>query len=217
LGVELDDWSSGPVRGSQSIPADDMGNGANTKESAVKDAMRYCKWAVAIAALLAAGGEARADLVFTLEGVTFSDGGTATGTITTNGSGSDFGSVISYDITTSAVGSFAGFRYTAANSLNLSTVPAHPLLATGLPIRLFLLGFDPVHDSTGAVAYANLSSSYEFFGRTFAVREVTSGMAVLMPDPAAVPEPAAFLTASSAGLIALGYGWRRRRRTLAAA
>ena len=74
---------------------------------------------VAAAALVLALGavEARADHVFTLSGVTFDDGGTATGTFTTNDA---LTSLVSFDITTSP-GTNIGFEYTPATAGSSST------------------------------------------------------------------------------------------------
>src|SRR4051794_33716196 len=75
--------------------------------------------AAAALALALGAVQARADHVFTLSGVTFDDGGTATGMFTTS---DDLKSLVSYDITTSG-GTLAGFDYTTATTTSFSSLP----------------------------------------------------------------------------------------------
>ena len=68
--------------------------------------------AAAALALALGAVEARADHIFTLSGVTFDDGTSATGTFTTNDA---LTSLVSFDITTTT-GAIAGFHYTPATA-----------------------------------------------------------------------------------------------------
>ena len=158
---------------------------------------------VATALVLSLGVvEARADHVFTLSGVTFDDGGTATGTFTTNDA---LSSLVSFDITTSP-GTNIGFEYTPVTADSSSTA---------LPFIL-VLNTPPALDNILELTFTNLSaagapitiSTNDSFEQTLnARRVVVSGQVVA----AAVPEPSSLVMGGIATLAALGI-WARRRR-----
>ena len=175
----------------------------------------------ALALLAAASAPGQAAVIdWTLEGVTFDDGGTASGTFSTD---SSTGSLVSYDITTTAGSVLAGMTYDAStvvsvaygyygpNSFLLFTLGGpygseyitlefrNPLTSGGVdPI---VAGYDPI-SNTG---------SYECYNcATF--RLVTAGEAT-----SAVPEPATWAM-MFVGFAGLGYaGYRARKVTAAVA
>jgi hypothetical protein len=77
--------------------------------------------AVGMVFLLAAS-QSWANIIFTFSGATFSDGGTLTGTFTTDNTAD---SLVDYDILT-AGGALPGFNYTPATAISLSSLPFIP-------------------------------------------------------------------------------------------
>ena len=151
---------------------------------------------VAAAAFVLALGavEARANHVFTLSGVTFSDGGTATGTLTTNDA---LNSLVSFDILTSP-GINIGFEYTPATASSSSTA---------LP-SILVLNTPPALNNILELTFTNLSAAgapitigtNDSFEQTLnARRVVVSGQVVA----AAVPEPSSLVMGGIATLAAL--------------
>jgi PEP-CTERM motif len=160
---------------------------------------------VAAAVLVLALGavEARADHVFSLSGVTFDDGGTATGTFTTNDA---LNSLVSFDITTSP-GTNIGFEYTPATADSSST---------SLPFIL-VLNTPPALDNILELTFTNLTAAgapitigtNDSFEQTLSARRVVvSGQVV---GAGAVPEPSSLVMGGVAALAGLGI-WARRRR-----
>jgi len=161
---------------------------------------------LASAALALALGvvEARANQVFNLNGVTFDDGGTATGSFTTNDARD---TLISYDITTSP-GTGIGFEYTPLNSESSST---------SLP-TILVLDAPTVQNAANILelTFTNLTAAgspiklgeNDSFEQTDSARRVVTGGEVVA---AAVPEPASLLPGGIAALAGLGL-WARKRR-----
>src|SRR4051794_39424706 len=67
--------------------------------------------------LVLAAGQSSANIIYTLSGVTFDDGGTLTGTFTTNDA---MTALLDFNITTSA-GTGIGFNYTPGSADSTST------------------------------------------------------------------------------------------------
>ena len=89
-------------------------------------------------ALSLGAGEASANIVFTLQLVTFFDGGTATGAFTTNDA---LDSLIDYDITTSG-GIFPGFRYNSTTApVDSSSIPSILVVEDATPVHILRLTF----------------------------------------------------------------------------
>jgi hypothetical protein len=166
--------------------------------------MNLCRLSLcALALCLALGAvEARADHVFTLSGVTFNDGGTATGMFTTNDA---LNSLVSFDITTSP-GTNIGFHYTPVTAGSSSTsLPFILVLSTPSLNEILELTFTNL---TAAGAPITLGTNDSFEQTPDARRTVTAGAVVA----AAVPEPSSLLTSGVAALARLAL-WARRRRT----
>jgi hypothetical protein len=160
---------------------------------------------MAAAALALALGvvEARANQVFSLKDVAFDDGGTATGTFTTNDA---LNALVSFDITTSP-GTGIGFNYTPATADSSSTA---------LPFIL-VLNTPPALDNILQLTFTNLTAAgspitigtNDSFEQTLdARRVVVSGEVVAA---AAVPEPSTLLSGGIAVLAGLRL-WARKRR-----
>jgi PEP-CTERM motif len=158
---------------------------------------------VATALVLSLGVvEARADHVFTLSGVTFDDGGTATGTFTTDNT---LTNLVSYDITTSG-GTLTGFDYTpATTSGGFSSLPTIIVLETASLDHLIQLTFTGLTVAGAPITIGQFDSFEQ--DPTGAHRQVIAGSVV----GASVPEPSSLALAGTAALAGLGL-WARRRR-----
>jgi hypothetical protein len=171
--------------------------------------MRWMAWSgarllTAAALTLALGAvEARADIVFTLSGVTFDDGATATGTFTTNNSVT---SVLDWDITTSA-GTLPGFEFNTTNApVNFSSLPSILVLEDANPDHILELTFTGGLTAAGALITPNDPTAS--FEQAFTAKRVVTGGSVIV---GAVPEPSSLALAGIALTAGLGL-WARRRR-----
>jgi hypothetical protein len=161
---------------------------------------RLLSW-VGLVFLLAAG-QASANIIYTLSGVTFSDGGTLTGTFTTDDTSH---TLIDWDITTSP-GSGIGFHYTPGTSGDSSTsLPAIIVVEDAGPTNILQITFSGGLTATGATILIGTFDSFEQGpdGR----RDITAGAATV----ATAPEPTTF------GLLGIGVlgmlaSLRRRRQ-----
>jgi hypothetical protein len=165
------------------------------------------RFLAAVALALALGtGEASANHIYQLSGVTFDDGGTATGTFTTDDGITAF---LAWDITTSTVGGHVGFEFTNfTSSSNNDGMPNSILiLGNASSVNELVLTFTGGLIATGATLTPGAGQSFE--GTVGGTRNVTSGSVVAA---AAVPEPSSFVLAGIAALAGLG-AWVMRRRT----
>jgi hypothetical protein len=168
-------------------------------------------------ALISAAVEAQANQTFKLSGVEFSDGGTATGSFTTNDS---FTSLVTYNITTSPEPGF-GFNYTpATSSSSPSRLPTLLALITppvdNNPSRELMLEFDFV--TTDVALILPISAETGFTpGGGGVQRSVMSGQVVGGGVGASVPEPSSLLLGGVAAgvLTVVAYAGRKRRRATA--
>ncbi len=192
--------------------------------------------AVAAAALLSAGGAARAAVVWNITG-TFNDGGTLSGQFTI----SDFGTLVpDFSLTTTAGSSEPGFTYTSLTDpffVGASPIPQptsldfEPSLLSELHIEFAhslrtSAASDPIVGGLGGASFECVNSfscpDPGFINFGYAVRYLVDGTATLVPattpDPAPtpVPEPASWAM-MLIGLGGLGAMLRsaRRRQALA--
>jgi hypothetical protein len=148
---------------------------------------RFLSW-VGFVFFLAAG-QASANIIYTLSGVTFDDGGTLTGTFTTDDT---FTTLLDYDITTSP-GSGIGFHYTPATTISTSTsLPSIIVVETADLLNILQITFNGGLTATGALIKLGTFDSFEQGpdGR----RDIETGSATV----ATAPEP------SSLALLGLG-------------
>ena len=155
-------------------------------------------------------GTAHASIVqWSLSGVTFDDGGRASGTFSTD---SVSGDVLTFGISTSAGETLPGYSYNAADShlFNHFLSANSFLLLVNNGSRYLNLVFQNALNNAGAVDILAVSNnsylSYEC-NNCGLVRRVTAGEAI---NVSAVPEPATFALVL-AGLGGLGFTARRRK------
>lgn len=148
-----------------------------------------------------------ATIQWSLSGVTFDDGGTASGTFSTD---SVSGNLLSYNLTTSAGSTLPGFNYNASNSSiygnNVFSVNSF-LLTNNSPFAIPYLNLSFQNSLTTAAGATDAlinNNSWEC-NNCSSVRYITGGEAV----SSAVPEPETYAML----LVGLGLmGFLRRRR-----
>ena len=153
--------------------------------------------------LLLAAGQASANIIFTFSGATLSDGGSLSGTFTTNDAAN---SLIDYDILT-AGGVLTGFHYTPATAGSGSTslpfiLVLEPASADPILQVTFLGGLTPL----GATILIGQFDSFEQVGAS--KRPILAGSVAPAPT---VPEPGTLLLLG-AGMIGIGLVALRRRQ-----
>jgi hypothetical protein len=142
-------------------------------------------------ALCLAASQASADIIFSFEGATLSDGGTVTGTFTTNDA---ISSVVGYDVTTSGA---SGFHYTPGTApTNISSLPTFVGFETTDLAHILEVTFSTPLTAAGSTIVTGMANtSFEQIpGGTH--RDFTAGSAAV--GTTAVPEP------SSIALLAIG-------------
>jgi hypothetical protein len=163
---------------------------------------------IAIAVILSVPSGSAAPILWTLQGVTFGDGGTGSGSFDYNADTNTYSSI---NITTTLGGSFSGATYLAldpgkgSSSTSLAVVPNAALANTGTPV-LDLFFSSALTDAGGIVSLKDTldEGTCSSTGCTAAIglRAVTAGAV------STVPEPASFgLTLIGIGLL----GWMRKR------
>ena len=165
----------------------------------------------ALASFIAAVPAQAATLNWTLSGVTFNDGGTASGTFSTD---STTGGVLSFNVATTAGAiQTTGFTYDAATSFlfaNNYFSPNSFILANNTVTRYINLRFVNALTAGGTNALipgAPISGSWEC-SNCGSIRKVTGGFATTLGG---VPEPTIW-GLLVLGFGAIGFGMRSRRR-----
>ena len=153
--------------------------------------------------LFLTAGQASANIIYTFSGVTFDDGGTLTGTFTTDDA---ITALIGFDITTSA-GTGIGFHYTPATVGSSSTsLPAIIVLSTATLDNLLQVTFSGGLKALGAPILIGTFDSFEQ-GTSPARRDIIAGSAIVAPT---APEPST-IALLGLGLLGLVAFVRRRR------
>jgi phosphatidylserine synthase len=152
--------------------------------------------------LILAAGHAPANILYTFSSVTFDDGGTLTGTFTTNDA---ITALVDFNMTTSA-GVGIGFNYTPATAgSGSSSIPAIIVLSTPTLNNILQVTFNGGLTALGAPITIG---TFESFEQTTAParRDITAGSVLVA---ASVPEPG---TIGLLGIGVLGLLAARRRR-----
>jgi len=145
--------------------------------------------------------EASANILYTFSGATFSDGGTLTGTFTTNDADT---ALLGFDVTTTQGTSLPGFHYTSGSANSSST---------SLPFIL-VLNTPPADNDILQVTFSNLTAAgspitidpFGSFEQHLGVhRDIVAGSVI------AVPEPSMY-GMLAAGLALSGFIMMRRGR-----
>ena len=153
---------------------------------------------------------------WTLSGVTFDDGGTASGTFSTDAT---TGSLLSWDITTTAGNfPFGGYHYDSSSSFrDVSTPISFSVLSVNTNFSPVLdLHFVNPLNVVGVSPFANGSREYHILivqnDSELHQRAITAGYATSIT---AVPDPETYAM-MLAGLGLLGFAARRRKQAQAA-
>lgn len=183
---------------------------------------------VTVAALLCNMQQAQAAMVgqantWTLQGVTFADGGTASGTFSVD----SFAQLTSYDITTTTIGSISGYSISGYHYISDSGRPSYSapydiqFYSEG-NISLFEMYFVSATDTSATSSQIKLSSNsiyeslhgsredYLSLSRKITGGSITSIVSATPEPGSAVPEPGTCATLlASLGL--MGFMLRRRK------
>lgn len=147
-----------------------------------------------------AAGPASANIVYNFSGVTFDDGGTLTGSFTTNDA---MNALVDFDITTSPGNGF-GFHYIAPGVISFSSLPAILVLETPTIDELIQVTFTNL-TAAGSLITIGQFDSFEQ-NPTGAHRQIVAGEVVAGTS---VPEPSP-LSLAVIGLLAM-FGYVRVR------
>jgi hypothetical protein len=169
----------------------------------IPQALRRLVFLLTLAASFAAG-HASANIMYSFSGATFSDGGTLTGTFTTNDARN---SLVTFDVTTSG-GSLMGFHYTPATAISFSSLPAILVLETSTLTHLIQVTFSGLTAAGAPITIGALASFEQDPSGTH--RQIVAGAAVA--STTSVPEPSTLALVSISVLGLLGFV-RRRPRT----
>jgi len=154
--------------------------------------------------LLLAAGQASANITYSFSGAAFSDGGSLTGSFTTNDA---INALVSASITTSPAAGGFGLTYTLANSTSFSALPTILVFDSpaGTTDNILQVTFNPSLSATGAPIRIGQFDSFEQH-LALPHRTLVSGSAVI----GAIPEPETYAI-MLAGLGVLGFAARRRK------
>jgi hypothetical protein len=157
--------------------------------------------------LFLATGQASANIVYTFSGVTFDDGGTLTGTFTTNDA---ITALVDFDITTSPGAGGLGFTYTPLTAASGSTsLPFIIVLSTPTLDEILQVTFNGGLTATGAPITIGEFDSFEQADPD-ARRDIVAGSAIVAP--VTVPEPSTLALLATTGVLGVLTSLRRRRQ-----
>jgi hypothetical protein len=154
--------------------------------------------------LFLTAGQASATILYTFSGVTFTGGGTLSGTFTTNDA---INTLISFDITTSA-GPGIGFHYTPATAgSSSSSLPFIIVLSTPTLDHILQVSFSSLTALGGPIKIGTFDSFEQGTGVPAARRDIAAGSAIIATT---VPEPSTIFLLGM-GALGLLASVRRRR------
>lgn len=154
-------------------------------------------------------------VTWTLSGVTFDDGGTASGSFDFDASLSDETAYSNISITTTTVGAYtgsssyrgAGFNPNEAKMFDAYSNDGHSLF---LRFDSALTGAAGTSVLTNSGGFASMETLFDLYDYSFLDRYVTAGSVTTLASVAAVPEPETYAL-MLAGLAAVGFAAKRRQ------
>jgi hypothetical protein len=174
----------------------------------MKRILAYVYVAMACIVGLSFSSGARANIDYTFSGVTFDDGGTLTGTFTTNNA---ITSLLDFDITTTAGSTNSGFHYTTGTvGSGPTALPSIIVLEPASLEEILQITFTGGLTATGALITIDPADSFEQSPPTNHHRNITAGEAIV--STTSVSEPSTIALAGIAALAALLGSIRRRQR-----
>ena len=169
----------------------------------IPQALRRLVFLLALATSFATG-HASANIIYNFSGTTFNDGGTLTGTFTTNDA---INTLVTFDVTTSG-GSLMGFHYTTATAVSFSSLPAILVLETPTLTHILEVTFSGLTAAGAPITIGPLASFEQDPSGTH--RQIVAGSAVA--STTSVPEPSTIALVGISVLGLLGFV-RRHPRT----
>src|SRR4029453_1236789 len=157
--------------------------------------------------LFLAAGQASANIVYTFSGGEFDDGGTLTGTFSTNDA---ITALVDFDITTSPGAGGLGFNYTPLTAASGSTsLPFIVVVSTPALDEILQVTFNGGLTATGAPITIGAFDSFEQADPD-ARRDIVAGSAIVAPIT--VPEPSTLVLLATTGVLGVLTSLRRRRQ-----
>ena len=156
--------------------------------------------------LFLAAGQASANIVYTFSGVTFDDGGTLTGTFTTNDTFNSAARFRHHDI---ARGRARLHLHPLTAGSSSTSLPFIIVLSSATPEEILQVTFAGGLTATGAPILIGTFDSFEQAGPD-ARRDIVAGSAIVAP--VTVPEPSTLVLLATTGVLGVLTSLRRRRQ-----